>query len=318
MARVVFMGSPDFAVPSLRALCAGQSVVGVVTQPDRPAGRGRRLADSAVKVAARELGLPTIQPETLRAPDALAALRDWSPDAIVVAAFGQILWKDVLDLPPFGCINVHASLLPRHRGAAPIPTAILAGDAETGVTIMKMDAGLDTGPILARRSEAIRPDDTTATLTARLARLGADLLVGTLPACLAGQIAPQPQDEARATYAKQLRKEDGQLDWSRSADELARWVRAFFPWPGAFTLWEGQPLKILRAHADPNLSAPPGHVFDAEGQPAVGTPGGALVLDEIQPAGRKPMPAADFARGARHFIGVTLATSAPESASEKP
>ncbi|MBI3764167.1 MAG: methionyl-tRNA formyltransferase, partial [Chloroflexi bacterium] len=200
MARVVFMGSPDFAVPSLRALCAGHEIVGVVTQPDRPAGRGRRLAESAVKVTARELGLPIIQPESLRAPGALAALRDWSPDAIVVADFGQILRQDVLHLPPFGCLNVHASLLPRHRGAAPIPAAILAGDAETGVTIMKMDAGLDTGPILARRSEAIHPDDTTATLTARLARLGADLLSETLPAYLARQITPQPQDDSQATY----------------------------------------------------------------------------------------------------------------------
>ncbi|MBI3761550.1 MAG: methionyl-tRNA formyltransferase, partial [Chloroflexi bacterium] len=302
---------------SLRALCAGHEIVGVVTQPDRPAGRGRRLAESAVKVTARELGLPIIQPETLRAPDALAALRDWSPEVIVVAAFGQILRKEVLDLPPFGCVNVHASLLPRHRGASPIPAAILAGDAETGVTVMKMDAGLDTGPILARRAEAIHPDDTTATLTVRLARLGAELLSETLPAYLARQITPQPQDDSQATYAKQLRKEDGQLNWSRPADELARRVRAFFPWPGAFTLWEGQPLKILRARADPNLSAAPGVVFMVEGTAAIGTASGALVLDEVQPAGRKPMPAADFARGTRHFIGVTLATSAPESASDK-
>lgn len=300
------MGSPDFAVPSLQELQARHDVVGIVTGPDRPAGRGQRLSETPVKRAAQELGLATFQPDTLRAPGALAALRAWRPDVIVVAAFGQILRKEVLGLPPHGCVNVHASLLPRHRGAAPIPAAILAGDRETGVTIMQMEAGLDTGPILAQRAEPIAPDDTTDTLTGRLARLGAELLVETLPGFLSGRVCPAPQDESRATYARPLRKADGQLDWTRPAEELARSVRAFFPWPGAFAIWEGVPLKILRARADPNFAGMPGLTFIADGKITVGAGDGALVLDEIQPAGRRPMPAVDFARGAPNFVGATL------------
>lgn len=304
--RVVFMGTPEFAVPSLRALLQHARVVGVVTQPDRPAGRGQKLIESPVKQAAQRAGVPVIQPEKLREPAALAQLTAWQPDLIVVAAFGQILKPAVLNLPPFGCINVHASLLPRWRGAAPVAAAIAAGDAETGVTLMRMDAGLDTGPLLTRSVEPIRPDDTTATLTARLAQRGADLLLATLPAYLNGEIEPQPQDEALATYAPQLRKDDGHLDFTRSAAELERRVRALTLWPGAFALWQGQPLKVLRAALAEGVNGEPGEVLPYADGVVVACGNGALRLLEVQPAGRRAMPAGDFARGARGFIGSRL------------
>jgi methionyl-tRNA formyltransferase len=310
--RIVFMGTPDFAVPALAALLKHYSVTGVVTQPDRPAGRGRQVFAPPVKQVAETAGLPVIQPRRLREPAAMDQLRAWAPDLIVVAAFGQILLPDVLDLPPHGCVNVHASLLPRHRGAAPIAAAILAGDLETGVTLMRMDLGLDTGPILAQRPLAILPDDTTPSLSARLAQAGAALLVEALPAYLAGRLPPRPQDESQATYAHQLKKEDGHLDFARPASELARRVRALTPWPGAFALWptrpggEGLQLKVLRAGVVADCLAPAGQVVQTARGPAVGTAIGALLLAEVQPPGKRPMPGADFARGARGFIGSRL------------
>lgn len=304
--RVVFMGTPEFAVPSLRALLQHAHVVGVVTQPDRPAGRGQKLSESPVKQTAQAAGVPLIQPQTLHDPAALAQLAAWQPDLIVVAAFGQILKPAVLELPPFGCLNVHASLLPRWRGAAPVAAAIAAGDSETGVTLMRMDAGLDTGPLLAKSSEPIRPDDTTATLTARLAQRGADLLIENLAAYLAGALTPQLQDNTLATYAPQLRKEDGHLDFTRSAVELERRVRALTPWPGAFALWKGQPVKVLRAALAEGVSGKPGEVLPHTEGVAVACAEGALRLLEIQPAGKRAMPAGDFARGARGFIGSRL------------
>ncbi len=302
------MGTPEFAVPVLEALADIHKVVGVVTQPDRPAGRGRRLSLSEVKQAALERGLPLSQPQSLRAPEAVAQLAAWRPDVFVVAAFGQILRQDVLDLPPHGCINVHASLLPRWRGAAPIEAAILAGDEVTGVTIMQMDAGLDTGPILAQREEPILPDDTRATLGERLARLGAELLIETLPAYLAGDLPPRPQPEEGATYARQLRKEDGLLDWSRPVVELDRQVRAFTLRLGAFTTWRGQRLKVLRAVPLPAWQgeATPGTVVALVDGVAVATGEGALRLDEVQLAGKRPMDVAAFIRGKRDFVGSRL------------
>jgi methionyl-tRNA formyltransferase len=315
VARIVFMGTPAFAVASLQALLQQHTVAGVVTQPDRPAGRGRQVVEPAVKQAARAAGVPIIQPRRLREPEAMAQLRAWAPDVIVVAAFGQILRPEVLDLPPHGCLNVHASLLPRHRGAAPVAAAILAGDAETGITLMRMDAGLDTGPLLAQARLPIAPDDTTQTLTDRLAPLGGQLLAEKLPRYLAGELPAQPQDEAAATYAAQLKKEDGHLDFARPAIELERRVRAFQPWPGAFAWWpeaeppgELRPLKILRAAAldDALDGAPPGTVAATTRGPAVASGEGALLLLEVQPPGKRPMPAADFARGARGFLGARL------------
>jgi len=294
------MGSPDFALPSLERLAAQYPVVGVVTQPDRPAGRGRTLTPPPIKLLADELGLPTIQPEKLRAPEAQEQLKDWAPDLIVVTAYGQILRQNVLDLPRFGVINVHASLLPRWRGAAPIQAALLHGDHETGVTIMKLDAGIDTGPTLARRATAISEEDNAATLSARLAQMGADLLVECLPAYLAGSLEAAAQPQEGATYAGMIQKEEGQLDFSQSAEALVRRVRAFTPWPGAFTFVEGGLLKVLQAHAAAG-NGEPGQRLSAGGKPAFGTAQGLLILDEVQPAGKKPMMGDVFLRGTRHW-----------------
>jgi methionyl-tRNA formyltransferase len=301
MTRIVFMGSPNFALPSLRTLADEYDVVGVVTQPDRASGRGRTLKPPPVKELALSLNIPTMQPEKLKQEDAMDQLSAWSPDLIVVAAYGQILRKDVLDLPQFGCINVHASLLPRWRGAAPINAAILRGDEETGVTIMKMDTGLDTGPILAQRSVRIMPDDTAGSVFKTLSTLGADLLIETLPDYLSGRIQPQPQPEEGATYAPMLKKEDGRLDFSADVHELERRVRAFNPWPGTFMDFEGTNLKVHRAHVEPG-DASAGERLIVQNQPAVGARGGILVLDEVQPAGRKPMSGKSFLSGARNWV----------------
>ncbi len=303
--RILFMGSPEFALPSLRSLAERYPLVGVVTQPDRPAGRGRELAPPPVKSLALALGLPIIQPERLRAPEAMEQLHAWSPDLIVVAAFGQILRTEVLDLPPLGCVNVHASLLPRWRGAAPIQAAILHGDAETGVSIMRMDAGIDTGGVFSQLALPIAPGETAGAVSARLSEAGAALLLATLPAILEGAALPTPQDESQATYAPMLKKEDGALDFTQPAESLARRVRAFNPWPAAYTLWKGQPLKVLRARAVPGAVAP-GVAAVHQGLPAVGCAAGLLLLEELQPAGKKPMPGGDFLRGARDWAGVSL------------
>ncbi|MGD8406904.1 MAG: methionyl-tRNA formyltransferase [Anaerolineales bacterium] len=298
--KIVFMGSPDFSLSTLGALHENYPVAGVVTQPDRAAGRGRELKPPPVKTLALELGIPIIQPEKLREPKAMEQLRVWAPDAIVVAAFGQILKQDVLDLPEFGCINVHASLLPRWRGAAPINAAILHGDEETGVTIMKMDAGLDTGPILSQRSVRIKTDETAGSLFETLSTLGADLLLDTLPKYFTGEIELRPQPEEGATYATMLKKEDGRLDFSRPAEELERKVRAFNPWPGTYFEWDGNLLKVHRA------SIGMGKMREGErgvylGLPAVGTSENLLVLGKVQPAGKKPMPGKAFLTGARNW-----------------
>ena len=300
-ARLVFMGSPDFALPTLRALAANYDVVGVITQPDRPAGRGKQLTAPPVKILAKELDLPVIQPARLREPPAMAQLRAWAPDLIVVAAFGQILRQEVLDLPLHGCLNVHASLLPRWRGASPIQAAILAGDAETGVTIMRMDKGLDTGPILIERAIPIAPDDTAATLSDKLSTLGADILIETLPKYLSSELKPTPQPEAGATSAPILKKSDGELDAALSAEELARKVRAFNPWPGAFIVWKRQPLKVHRARITAGNAASGQRRIEG-GLPAIGTADGLLILNKVQPAGKKPMSGEEFLRGARDWI----------------
>jgi methionyl-tRNA formyltransferase len=299
--RIVFMGSPEFALPTLSMLAQKYELAGVVTQPDRPAGRGRALTPPPVRRLADSLGLPVIQPRRLREPEAMAQIQNWRPEAIVVAAFGQILRPDVLNLPRFGCINVHASLLPRWRGAAPIQAALLNGDAETGITIMKMDPGIDTGPVINQRSIPVQPDDTAGTLSERLAQLGADLLADTLPAYIDGRLTARPQPEDGATYAPMLKKEEGLLDFEQPAEALARKVRAYNPWPGAFTLWQGENLKIHRAHGiSPSGNRfSPGAATVVKGLPAIGTGEGLLILDEVQPAGKKPMPGDVFLRGAR-------------------
>jgi methionyl-tRNA formyltransferase len=299
------MGSPDFAVPSLQALNTHCDVLGVITQPDRPSGRGRSISQPAVKTAAIELGLSVLQPRRLRDPEAIEQLSIWAPDLIVVAAFGQILRAEVLDLPQFGCLNVHASLLPRWRGAAPIQACLIHGDNESGVTIMKMDPGIDTGPILSQKATQLMPAETAGSLTDRLARMGADLLIETLPDYLEGRISPQQQDGSLATYAPMLKKEDGELNFNMPAAALERRVRAFQPWPGAYTRWREQILKIYSATAvlkpENHALIPPGMRFIHHGLPAIGTGQGLLVLDLLQPAGKKVMGGLAFLAGARDW-----------------
>lgn len=295
------MGSPDFALSTLRSLAKNYQVVGVVTQPDRASGRGRELKAPPVKLLAQELNIPVMQPQKLREPEAMQQLQAWNPDLIVVAAFGQILKKDVLEMPKYGCINVHASLLPRWRGAAPINAAVLAGDEETGVTIMKMDVGLDTGPMLAMKKIRIKPGDTAGSLFEALSTLGADLLIETLPAYMDGKLTPQPQPEEGATYAPMLKKEDGLLDFTQPAVDLERRVRAMNPWPGAWFEWNGAPLKVHRAHVGQG-KAEAGKRLVEQNQPAVGAGGGVLILDEVQPPGKKLMNGKSFLAGARNWL----------------
>lgn len=297
------MGSPEFALPVLRQLAAHYFVAGVVTQPDRPAGRGQEMSPPPVKKLAESLGLPIIQPTKLRQPEAWEKLTSWKPDLIVVAAFGQILRQNILDLPQFGCINVHASLLPRWRGASPIQAAIAAGDPTTGVTIMKMDAGIDTGDILAQAEIQIRPEDTAPMLEERLSILGGDLLIDVLPRYLDGEIHARPQPSEGALYAPMLKKEDGYLNFQLPAVVLERRVRAYQPWPGTSLVWEGGNLKVIRARVVQGETEP-GRRTVLENLPAVGTVEGWLILEEVQPAGKKPMRGDQFLNGARSWKQV--------------
>ena len=301
MIRVVFMGSPEFALPSFRRLAEAYSVVGVVTQPDKPAGRGRLLTSPPVKILAGELGVPVIQPHRLSEPDAIQQLQLWEPDLIIVAAFGQILRPVVLDLPRFGCINIHASLLPRWRGAAPIQAAILNGDESTGISIMLMDPGVDTGSVLSQASISITRDDTAGSLGAKLSKLGSELLMNILPGYLDGTLQPQPQDNTLATYAPMIKKEDGLLDFNQPAAELERKIRAFNPWPGAYTFWKDQVLKLHRTHVVNGPSDKAGKMIIYQALPAITTQYGILVIDELQPAGKQILQGKAFLQGARNW-----------------
>ena len=306
--NVVFMGSADFSVPSLLALRMAYDVVGVVSQPDRPAGRGRKLQANPVKRMAEAANLPIFQPERLRGDEAFSTLAAWRPDVIVVVAYGQILQQPILDLPPHGCVNVHASLLPRWRGAAPITAAILDGDVDSGVTIMKMDAGMDTGPILAQRETVLEIDETTASLSPRLAEMGAQLLLEVLPLHLDGEISARPQPELGVTLAPPLSKADGRIDWSRPADAIDRQVRAYNPWPGAFTTWNDELLKIWEVMPiyDWEGDDPPGTVVEGEVTPLVATGEGALWVTRLQAAGKKTIASDAFLRGRPDLIGARL------------
>jgi len=312
MTKLVFMGSPQFAVPALAALANEYEIAAVFTQPDKPAGRGKVLTPVPIKTWAQAHGLPVYQPRSFRKePEAVAALRALNPDLIVVAAYGLILPQSVLDIPPRGCVNIHGSLLPRHRGAAPITSAILAGDAETGITIMLMDAGMDTGPILSMAREPIQPDDTTASLSERMSRLGARLLMATLPKYLNGEIVPQPQPEDGVTYSPKINRADAQLDWTLPAFEIDRRVRAYVPWPVAYTGWNGQMVKVWKVRVRDEGSECEGQEVGtvvplADGAVGVVTGRGLIVLEEIQLAGRKVMPARDFVRGQPGFIHSQL------------
>jgi len=276
-------------------------VIGVITQPDRRAGRGKHLTSPPVKVLAEELGIEVFQPSSLRNEEAFSKLASWQPDLIVVAAFGQILRQNVLELPKFGCINVHASLLPRWRGAAPINAAILHGDAETGITIMQMDAGLDTGPILAKKAIPILPEDNAGTLFNKLSQLGGEFLAEMLPDYLAGELPPTPQPEEGSTYAPMLSKQDGELDFSKPAEDLARQVRGYHPWPGSYTHFSEKLLKVHQAHAESSNKGQSGQRLILDGLPAIATSEGALVLDLVQPAGKKRMSGEVFLNGARDW-----------------
>ena len=300
--HTIFMGSPEFSLPILRKLAAQYPIVGIVTQPDRPAGRGRVLTSPPIKMLADELNLPVIQPRRLSETDALQQIRCWAPELIVVAAFGQILKPEVLDLPKYGCINVHASLLPRWRGAAPIQAAILNGDAFTGVTIMHLDPGIDTGPILSQKSIPITLEDTTGTLAAKLSELGSDLLMETLPEYLSGDLVPVPQHDSHATYAPMIKKDDGLLNFFEPAKNLDRQIRAYNPWPGAYTIWNSRILKIHHAHAVDLLSEQAGKYIIYQELPAINTSSGILVLDELQLAGRNIQNGKAFLNGIRNWV----------------
>ena len=308
--RLIFMGTPSFAVPALGALLdVGHDIVGVFTQPDRRSGRGRRLSAPPVKGFAESRGLKVLQPASLRKnTDAIRHIADLAPDAIIVAAYGLFLPEDVLAVPRLGCLNIHPSLLPRHRGSSPVATAILEGDEVAGVTIMFLDEGMDTGPVLAQQKATIAPEETCDELTVRLFDIGASLLTTTLDSWNECAVAPIPQDDADATITRRLQRADGEIKWNQSAIEITRRVRAFTPWPGTFTTWQGRTLKVLRAEpTDDSFDYPPGTVLRANNVGiTVSTVRGALRLREVQLEGRRASDAADFARGYPDFVGSVL------------
>ena len=301
--RIAFAGTPQFALPALHALLASRhEVVGVLTQPDRPAGRGRELRASPIKLLALEARIAVAQPETLKTPDGRAALVAWAPDLLVVVAYGLILPQPVLDLPKLGCLNIHGSLLPRWRGAAPIHRAILAGDAETGVTIMRLDAGLDTGPTLLSRPRAIGMHETSGDLHEALAELGAAALIEAIEGLASGALKATPQPTDGVTYAAKIEKSEARLDWTASAVDIDRRVRAFNPWPIAETVFAGEQLRILRAAlSEPlNSEATPGTLLGiAEDGLRVACGDGVLAVRELQRAGKRPVSARDFANTVR-------------------
>jgi len=306
--RIVFMGSPGFSVPSLEALVRnGYEVAAVYTQPDRPAGRGRAMMVPPLKEAALRLGLTVEQTPSFRSPGALEELRDYKPDVIIICAFGQILPQSVLDIPPRECLNVHFSLLPRHRGASPVAAAILAGDEFTGVSIQIVRHKLDTGPVLASAAVPILPADNTGALTAKLAVIGANLLQEALTGWVRGEITPRKQDEAVASYFAQVKKEDGEINWQLPAGDIWRRVRAFYPWPGSYTYWRGKMLKIIEAEPLSGIKAGAGGVIALEETGlGIGTGEGVLGVNRLQLAGKRAMTAAEFLRGQRDFIGSVL------------
>jgi methionyl-tRNA formyltransferase len=323
MLRIMYMGTPQFAVPALETLIAGSKpglvlqegyeIVTVITRPDKPSGRGKEINYSPVKQFALSQNIPVWQPGSLKRQENIEMLAEYQSDLNIVAAFGQILPQAVLDLPRYGTLNIHASLLPKYRGVSPISEAILQGDTETGVTIMLLDAGVDTGPILLQRAIPIAEDDTTGSLTTKLAALGASTLLEALPLWVEDKITPQPQDERCVSHTHKLHKEDGKIDWSQSADILARKVRAFTPWPGAYTYWGNRLLKIISSHtvlADTGSEARAGtaSVRKEKGFQtlAVATGNGLLLIEKLQLEGKKVMSADEFLRGYSAIVGETL------------
>jgi methionyl-tRNA formyltransferase len=307
--RLVFMGTPRFAVLPLQALAkAGHDIAGVITRIDKPAGRGRTMAQPAVKVAALEIGLTVYQPKRVRDPDAVESIRRLAPEVIIVAAYGQMLPKEILALPKYGCINIHASLLPLYRGAAPINWAIINGETRTGNTIMQMEEGMDTGAILLQEAIPIDPKDTAGTLMEKLSALGAKLITAALPLIEAGKLTPEPQDSSRASLAPLLKKEDGLINWKLSAPEIHNQARGLTPWPGAYTFLDETMVKILETETLQG-SGEPGRIYEGrQGSLDVGTGSGLLRVIRVQQAGKKPMDAADFLRGHRGIKGKKFTT----------
>lgn len=318
--NIVFMGTPDFAVPSLeKLLAAGYSVKLVVTQPDKPQGRKKILTPTPVKEAALKHGIPVFQPRRLRDEESVAELAKWEPDLIVTAAFGQILPKAVLDMPKYGCVNVHGSLLPKYRGGAPIQRSIINGEKITGVTLMYMAEGLDTGDMISKVEVPITDDDTSGTMFAKLSEAGSDLLIREMPNLISGNVTATPQNDEEATYAKNLTRDDEKIDWSRSAKQIYDQIRGLVPYSGAFTLWDDQVFKVWSA-VNP-AALPEEYKTASSGQQEaeagtvlslsklgieIKTADGSLWLREVQPAGKKKMPAGDFARGGSLKAGTVL------------
>jgi methionyl-tRNA formyltransferase len=312
MVKVVFMGTPRIAVLALEHLVAnGYNVVAAYTQPDKPAGRGRTLTVSAVKQAALSLGIPVMQPPNFKSEEDITRMKEFSPDVIVVCAYGQILTQAVLDIPPRQCINIHYSLLPKHRGASPVAAAILAGDEFTGVSIQLVRRKLDTGPLLISGVVAISPNDNTGSLMEKLSPVGAGLLLEGMSGWLRGTITPREQDENGATYFAQIEKSAGEIDWNLTATDIWRRIRAYNPWPGCFTRWKGQTLNIIEGLAvisGENI-AEPGQVValaGTKGGVGLGTGKGLIIVRRVKLAGKREMAAAEFIRGQRDFIGATL------------
>jgi methionyl-tRNA formyltransferase len=305
--RIIFMGTPDFACPTLKTLIdRGEQVVAVVTQPDRPKGRGQQTLPPPVKLLAQEHDIPVLQPVKVRLPESIEEIRALNPDLIVVVAFGQILPKALLEIPKHGCINVHASLLPRYRGAAPLNWCIINGETETGVTTMMMDVGLDTGDMLLKKATPIDPDEDTRTLHDRLSQIGAELLGETLDALAAGRLVPEKQDEALTCYASMLKKEDGMVDWSKDASVIKNLVRGMTPWPGAYSYLDDKLLKIYRVQAASG-SGEAGEVIGAGRDGIeVGCGAGSIIINELQLEGKKRLSAAEFLAGCKLEPGTLL------------
>lgn len=318
--RVIFMGTPEFAVPSLESLLHSEhEVVGVVTQPDRPKGRGQTVISSPIKQLAQAQGLPILQPEKMKSPELLDTLAGWRPDVIAVTAFGRILPKSILDLPPSGCVNVHGSLLPRYRGAAPIQWCLINGDKKTGITTMLMDEGMDTGAMLLQQAIPIEPEDTAAELGQRLARVGGDLLIETLKAVADKTVTPQVQDNEKATYAPLLTKEAGMIDWTQSAETLVNRIRGLSPWPGCYSFLNDQRLVLWKAKAvtkgfEIEKSHTPGTILDVDKKElSVLTGEGVLQITEVQPANKKRMTVEQFLQGRSLEPGDILTSESASS-----
>lgn len=299
--KIVFMGSPDYAVPTLKVLNDNYHVVGVITQPDQPVGRGRKIQSPPVKIMAEKMGLKIYQPNRIKGEDFLQTLSGLAPEVVIVAAYGKILPKKVLEFPKYGCVNVHASLLPRWRGASPIQNAILSGDQQSGVTIMLMDEGVDTGPILSKGDVAIADNDTAESLSGKLALKGAELLKDSLPDYLLGKIQAQKQKEEDATYTRMIKKSDALMDFSSGAKILERQVRAYYPWPISYFRWNDTVLRVLEASDNQTQVLSPGQRGILDKYPCVGTATFDLKLLKVQPPGKRAMSGKDFMNGTRNW-----------------